>query len=307
MSGWEVLKSSATLLLDRDLLGRVAVAEAAEPADEDVAGLGLANVGRQRRRDRRRARLRRIAAAASEAAADSEAARAGGRCRRATRWWCGLRAGDGDQHRRCEERGEALQPWVHLVPPMSWRFVTGRAGGLRSHRSVPPPSFPASPARASTAAGRRLVPRSSASGRRGRTSGRTRPGVPSAVEAMPSIRSAGVPGLRPSSRASRARSRTGSSDLAGPGDPGAVALGQQVVQGAVLEVGGEQARESARRAGGPARGAAARRRPGAAARGRASASRARARARPRRPHPRTRAGPRSAASPGRGRGSASPR
>ena len=54
---------------------------------------------------------------------------------------------------------------------------------------------------------------------------------------------AGVPGRRSSRRASRARSRTGSSDFARPRDAHAVAFGQQVVERAVLEVRRQQPRE----------------------------------------------------------------
>ena len=120
--------------------------------------------------------------------------------------------------------------------------------------------------------GRRCVRRSSGCGRRGRTSARTRPGpVRGKRRALDEQREAPRPEAEQASLAGRQEHRL--QDLPGSGHGRAVAFGEQRVQRAVLQVGGEQAREFARPAGGPSPGAAARRRPAGAARRTGSGSR----------------------------------
>ena len=154
---------------------------------------------------------------------------------------------------------------------------------------------------ATGSAARPHVRRSSGSDRRGRTSGRTRPGAVGVERDAFDEERRRRRGAGPARRASRVRSRTGSRASRARTTCVAVARRQELVQRAVLEVAREEAGEPLGRQVDLLEQVAARRWRAGAARGTASASRSRGRA-PRRPDrwP-TRAGPRSAVSRGPGR------
>ena len=309
MPGCAALKASATLLLDLDLLRRVAGAEAAVPADDDVARLGLRSrwraagsatgVALERRPTRRARPLAGCRSTAPRSPRPRPRLTALGSscssCRRAT-------SSARIASRTARRPRSALH--VVLLPCSDYRVTVGHVDPRASRSSCCVRRHPAQ-----SRSDRPPAPRSSASDRRGRSVRPNSTGRPSAVDAMPSMSRAGVrrlavqqPGLASAQQdrleASRARATRVAVALGRAGRTASRARGPTPA-GPGNRSAGRWTCSS--RSGSPSASAQALE---VQRRASPSSSAERGGDRPRRPTP---GGPRSAASRGRGRAAASPR